>query len=108
MVTQRTLVRQKKDCQMGPIKVQTVGASWNNVMMSYIHFVGDFAMRIIFNFGHTHTQTITGEFGVGKSQVVAWGHSSGVWQGRCCRGNSILESSIGIDCTPWYGMILVR
>lgn len=43
--------------------------------------------------------------GVGESQVVASGHSSGVWQGRCCHGNSILDPSIGLDCTPWYGMI---
>jgi hypothetical protein len=34
---------------------------------------GYFARRVTLNFGHTHTQTIIGEFGVGESQEVASG-----------------------------------
>jgi hypothetical protein len=101
MVIQQTLLLRKIGSQTGPTKVQMVGASWNNEMMWFMHFMEAScqAQRVTFNFGHTHTQTIIGEFG--ESQAVASGHLSGVWQGRCSHGNSILDPSIGIDCTPW-------
>jgi hypothetical protein len=40
MAIQQTLPPQKIGSQMGPTKVQMVGASWNNEMMWFMHFMG--------------------------------------------------------------------